>query len=241
MKILILLFISFFSFSQEEQYRSEFAWCNLKEGNSIDDAKNIASKYGEFVESVGSQYEQSFLAPMHAGEFEYDYVLWGSWPDGQSMYEEWGSYLNDYEKPAEVADCKKWRAVYNFLVGKSEISSEKKDEKKPVQFAACKFTASGNNEKLFSAAKLNESELIEYGFKGWKHHYLFPYLGWEDEFEFDFIQVFHWDSFESRATMAQQYVDFSSKYPENSKRFERIAKCSGQNSFYEEFIFSNWN
>ena len=31
----------------------------------------------------------------------------GSWPDGQSMYEEWGSYLNDYEKPVEVADCKK--------------------------------------------------------------------------------------------------------------------------------------
>ena len=178
---------------------------------------------------------------MHAGEFQYDYVLWGSWPDGQSMYEEWGSYLNDYEKPAEVADCKKWRAVYNFLVGKSEISSEIKDEKKPVQFAACKFTASGNSEKLFSAAKLNESELIQYGFKGWRHHYLFPYLGWEDEFEFDFIQVFHWDSFESRATMAQKYVDFSSKYPENSKRFEKIAKCSGQNSFYEEFIFSNWN
>jgi len=241
MRILILLFISFFSFSQEEQYRSEFAWCNLKDEKSIDDAKNIASKYGEFVESVGSQYEQSFLAPMHAGEFQYDYVLWGSWPDGQSMYEEWGSYLNDYEKPAEVADCKKWRAVYNFLVGKSEIPSEKKDDKKPVQFAACKFTASGNSEKLFSAAKLNESELIEYGFKGWKHHYLFPYLGWEDEFEFDFIQVFHWDSFESRATMAQKYVDFSSKYPENSKRFEKIAKCSGQNSFYEEFIFSNWN
>ena len=41
MKILILLFISFFSFSQEEQYRSEFAWCNLKDGNSIDDAKNF--------------------------------------------------------------------------------------------------------------------------------------------------------------------------------------------------------
>ena len=129
MKILILLFISFFSFSQEEQYRSEFAWCNLKDEKSIDDAKNIASKYGEFVESVGSQYEQSFLAPMHAGEFQYDYVLWGSWPDGQSMYEEWGSYLNDYEKPDDAADCNKWRAVYNFLVGKSEISSEKKDEK----------------------------------------------------------------------------------------------------------------
>ena len=60
MRILVLLIISFFSFSQEEQYRSEFAWCNLKDENSIDDAKNIASKYGEFVESVGSQYEQSF-------------------------------------------------------------------------------------------------------------------------------------------------------------------------------------
>ena len=45
MRILILLFISFFSFSQEEQYRSEFAWCNLKDEKSIDDAKNIASKY----------------------------------------------------------------------------------------------------------------------------------------------------------------------------------------------------
>ena len=45
MRILVLLIISFFSFSQEEQYRSEFAWCNLKDGNSIDDAKNIAGKY----------------------------------------------------------------------------------------------------------------------------------------------------------------------------------------------------
>ena len=95
--------------------------------------------------------------------------------------------------------------------------------------------------KSYFLPPLNESELIQYGFKGWRHHYLFPYLGWEDEFEFDFIQVFHWDSFESRATMAQKYVDFSSKYPENSKRFEKIAKCSEQNSFYEEFIFSNWN
>ena len=74
------------------------------------------------------------------------------------------------------------------------------------------------------------------GLRGWRHHYLFSYLGWEDEFEFDFIQVFHWDSFESRATMAA-ICRFFLKYPENSKRFERIAKCSGQNSFYEEFIF----
>ena len=35
MRILVLLFISFFSFSQEEQYRSEFAWCNLKDENLL--------------------------------------------------------------------------------------------------------------------------------------------------------------------------------------------------------------
>ena len=107
-----------------------------------------------------------------------------------------GSYLNDYEKPAEVADCKSGEPYIIFWLAKVKLIRKEK-KKKPIQFAACKFTASGNSEKLFSAAKLNESELIEYGFKGWKHHYLFPYLGWEDEFEFDFIQVFHWDSFES--------------------------------------------
>ena len=38
------------------------------------------------------------MVPMHAGDqSEYDYIIWGSWPDGEAMYKEWGSYANDYE------------------------------------------------------------------------------------------------------------------------------------------------
>ena len=52
--------------------------------------------YGEFSKKAGTKYLQVVLTPMHAGvSTGYDYVIWGQWPDGQSMYNEWGSYTNE--------------------------------------------------------------------------------------------------------------------------------------------------
>ena len=50
---------------------------------------------------------------MHAGvSTDYDYVIWGQWPDGQSMYNEWGSYTNEFWRgwPSRTSQSR-WQAL----------------------------------------------------------------------------------------------------------------------------------
>ena len=95
---ILALFLSVNSIAVEYEVRSEFIYCTLNDGMTIEDAAEQAKEYGKFSKEQGTKYMQSMLVPIHAGETEYDYILWGSWPDGQAMYDEWGSYLNDYDE-----------------------------------------------------------------------------------------------------------------------------------------------
>ena len=73
--------------AQEYEVRSEFMYCKLNEGKTIQDVIAQSERYGDFSKEAGSQYLQVVLTPMHAGvNNPYDYVMWGQWPDGQSMY-----------------------------------------------------------------------------------------------------------------------------------------------------------
>ena len=89
--------------AQEYEVRSEFMYCKLNEGKAIADAIADSKRYGAFSKSEGTKYMQAVLTPMHAGDTsEYDYIVWGTWPDGAAMYEEWGSYANNY--PSYLAE-----------------------------------------------------------------------------------------------------------------------------------------
>ena len=94
--MLVAAFCSVTVQAQEYEMRSEFFFCNLNEGKTMADVVAQSEAYGKFSKDMGTKYAQAIMTPMHAGDTsDYDYILWGSWPDGEAMYEEWGSFAND--------------------------------------------------------------------------------------------------------------------------------------------------
>ena len=73
--------------AQEYEARSDFMYCNLNDGKTIQDVIEQSQQYGEFSKEAGSEDLQVMLTPMHAGTSNpYDYVIWGQGPNGQAMY-----------------------------------------------------------------------------------------------------------------------------------------------------------
>ena len=100
LSVLLISSISSSVFAADYEMRSEFIYCDLNDGMTLTDAANQAKKYGSFSKEAGTKYIQSMLVPIHAGQNDYDYILWGSWPDGKAMYQEWGSYCLLYTSPS---------------------------------------------------------------------------------------------------------------------------------------------
>lgn len=235
--------------AQEYEVRSEFMYCKLNEGKTLKDALNDSKRYGEFSKAAGTKYMQAILTPMHAGNAaDSDYVVWGSWPDGAAMYEEWGSYENDY--PAYLAEnypdssaagsCHTSISMFNAGVTHTRIPNEERDVRQPHQFARCSLKKGASMDALYAAAEQNKKQMDEAGFKGWGIHYLFPYLGFEGEIPFDFVQMNHWYSFEARGDMANKWGDFVSENPEIEGRINELVSCHSHRSFVGEMTFNNW-
>ena len=245
----LLAVISMSVNAQEYEVRSEFMYCKLNEGKAIADAIADSKRYGAFSKSEGTKYMQAVLTPMHAGDAsEYDYIVWGTWPDGEAMYEEWGSYANNYpsylaEKhpnASSAGSCHTTIAVFNAGVTHTRIPAEERDLRQPFQFARCSLKEGASIESLYAAAEKNKAQTDAAGFKGWGIHYFFPYLGFDKDLPYDFVQMNHWYSFEARGDMASKWRDFVTKNPEIQGRMEELVSCHSQRSFVGEMTFNNW-
>ena len=113
--------------------------------------------YGEFSKKAGTKYLQVVLTPMHAGvSNDYDYVIWGQWPDGQSMYNEWGSYTNEFwawmaeqDEPIEMTGtCTGSIAMFNSATAHSRIPWEDRDVWQPHQWADCTLNEGATLEQV---------------------------------------------------------------------------------------------
>ena len=60
------------------EMRSEFFYCTLNDGKTMEDVREQSKQYGEFSKKSGTHYTQAILLPMHAGETDYDYITWGT-------------------------------------------------------------------------------------------------------------------------------------------------------------------
>lgn len=235
--------------AQEYEVRSEFMYCKLNEGKSIADAVADSKRYGEFSKSAGTKYMQAILTPMHAGNVsDYDYIVWGSWPDGSGMYEEWGSYTNDYpdylaeNHPDALAagTCHTSVAVFNAGVTHTRIPYEERDRRQPHQFSRCSLRDGASMDAVYSAAEQNKKQMDEAGFKGWGIHYFFPYLGFDSDLSYDFVKMNHWYSFEARGDMANKWTDFVGENPQIEGRMAELVDCHSSRSFVGEMTFNNW-
>ena len=94
-----LCFIGFNAYATSEQYtlRTEFTFCKYNDGKGQDDVVEFEKKYEKFLRKNGLKYSKAILTPILAGETDYDFVLWGTWPNGQEMYKEYGAFINDYK------------------------------------------------------------------------------------------------------------------------------------------------
>ena len=62
-----LLVFTMSAVAQEYEVRSEFTYCTLNEGKTLQDVIAQSERYGEFSKEAGTQYLQVVLTPMHAG------------------------------------------------------------------------------------------------------------------------------------------------------------------------------
>ena len=245
----LLLIISIHINSADYEMRSEFIYCNLNDGKTLNDAAEQAREYGKFSEAAGTKYIQSMLVPIHAGQHDYDYILWGSWPDGKAMYQEWGSYLNDYDESFTTMDedsssesaseCKSRVAAFHTGVISNTKNMSDPDKRKPVQFAGCTLKDGVSLNDVHEFIEKDGKLMTEFGFTGWARGTFSPYLGFKPDYPYDFVDMIFWHSFDERGNMANNYGDFVEKHPDLESGYNDLVECAPSNSFYNELLFNN--
>ncbi len=245
----LLSIISIHINSADYEMRSEFIYCNLNDGKTLNDAADQAREYGKFSEAAGTKYIQSMLVPIHAGQHDYDYILWGSWPDGKAMYQEWGSYLNDYDESFTTMDedsssesaseCKSRVAAFHTGVISNTKNMSDPDKRKPVQFAGCTLKDGVSLNDVHEFIEKDGKLMTEFGFTGWARGTFSPYLGFKPDYPYDFVDMIFWHSFDERGNMANNYGDFVEKHPDLESGYNDLVECAPSNSFYNELLFDN--
>ena len=245
----LLSIISIHINSADYEMRSEFIYCDLNDGMTLNDAAEQAREYGKFSEAAGTKYIQSMLVPIHAGQHDYDYILWGSWPDGKAMYQEWGSYLNDYDESFTTMDedsssesaseCKSRVAAFHTGVISNTKNMSDPDKRKPVQFAGCTLKDGVSLSDVHEFIEKDGKMMTEFGFTGWSRGTFSPYLGFKPDYPYDFVDMIFWHSFDERGNMANNYGDFVEKHPDLESGYNDLVECAPSNSFYNELLFDN--
>ena len=248
MRYLCLWMICLFSFnaySASDQYtlRTEIFFCKYSEGNNYDDVVKYEKKYEKFLRQNGLKYSKAILTPVIAGETDYDFVLWGSWPNGEEMYREYGAYLNDYDNADENPSiCNSTFAVINTAARHLRIPQEKYDNIQFVEFANCKFTEEASFDELLKVSAEHESLVEEFGYGGYGVHYLRPYRGFDDAFPHDMIRMAHWYNRETRAENVKKGAamrQFMQNKGINEKYAKHIESCGNRKVFGMEYIYSS--
>jgi len=236
------------SSAQEYRVRSEFMYCNLNEGKTLQDVIAQSERYGEFSKTAGTKYNQAVLTPMHAGvNNPYDYVLWGNWPDGQSMYNEWGSYTNDYwawmaeqDDPQEPAGtCSGAIAMFNAATAHSRIPADARDSWQPYQWADCTLNEGVTLQQVIDAQARHGELMKAAGLEGWGMHVFTPYLGFEPDWPYDYVQMNHWYTFEHRGKTADAWGEFLNAHPEVREENNALASCERNRSYAGRLVFNN--
>ena len=227
------------------EMRSEFFYCTLNDGMTMEDVREQSKQYGEFSKKSGTHYTQAILLPMHAGETDYDYITWGTWPDGKAMYEEWGSFANNYDAAAEevtggaAGTCRYSIATFFNLVARIPMDAAERDKKRPVQFSRCSLNEGVTLEQVAAQEMKNVKQMEDAGFKGLAIAYHVPYMGFNETPDFDFVMNYYWHSFEARAHAAQNYGAFAAENPEGQEAMDELVSCEGTSSFVFETMFNN--
>jgi len=243
--LISLCFVSFSLLATSEQYvvRTEVSFCKYKEGKSYDDVIKYSKKYEKFLRANSLKYSRSIFVPVIAGNTEHDYVLWGTWPNGEEMYKEYGAYLNDYKNigSENPGICHTNVAFFNTGALHLRIPFEEYDRVQMVEFRACKFTDNSSWSEILQLAADNEEANIKLGRDGFGVHYLRPYRGFDANTPFDMITMTHYYNRNKRAEATKTWPKIRDYRIENGfgERWKKNVKsCTPWDLYSMEFIYN---
>lgn len=222
-------------------HRMEFIICKLKDGKTLDDVVAYSKVYGEEVKAKGLKYNQYLMRPMIAGERlgENTHVIVGSWPNGKAMYDEYGNYMNSFienDDRESPSTCSITVATLNTFLIYEFVENESEDKRFPVQMTDCKLKDGISREYAMDVEKQIGDKIAAAGFDGWGVQWAEPYLGFED-FEYDYISIASWQSFEHRADIANNYHKVAEEVDQLSSS---VSECKNSRAYVAELLFQTW-
>tara|TARA_B100000029_G_scaffold515716_1_gene624194 strand:- start:41616 stop:42368 length:753 start_codon:yes stop_codon:yes gene_type:complete len=237
-------FVTFQLFAASEQYvvRTEVSFCKYNEGKDYDDVVKYQQEYEKFLRKNNLKYSKSILTPVLAGNNEFDFVLWGTWPDGSEMYKEYGAYLNDFKNPkTNPATCNGNFAFINTAARHLRIDSEDYDRIQFVDFANCKFTEESDFQELLKVSAKHEEYSRELGAEGYGVHYLRPYRGFNDDVPYDMVRMVHWYNSDKRAEAAAKWPETRDFMREKGiyAEYAKHVQCGQIRTFGMEWLYDS--
>ena len=243
--LFVLCFVSFYANAASEQntVRTEFTLCKYKEGKDYDDVVKYQKTYEKFLIKNELKYAKHILTPILAGETDYDFVLWGTWPNGEEMYKEYGAYINDYKNTREnPSTCNGSYAVHNTGARHLRIPLEEYDRVQFAEFANCTFTEDASFKGLLEISAEHEALIEEFGYGGYGVHYLRPYRGFKDDYPYDMVRMVHWYNRDKRAENIEKYQamrKFMADRGMPDKYAQHIKSCGNVRVFGMEFLYNS--
>jgi len=235
--------LSFISLAQEteENVRVEYILCKLNDGFTFDDVIADAREYGEKVKENGNKYNQYLMRPMITGSRleDYTHILAGVWPNGEELYKEYGNWVNMYideDNENSPHTCNATFATMDQIVVNDYREEEKTDTRVPVQLHDCSLKDGVSFDHAVEVQKQVAEAIREEGMGGYGVHFQNPYLGFEDV-DFDFISMVWWQSFDHRATMAQNFYKIANTH---GQKINAVMTCKEPRAYFSEELFTTW-
>ena len=234
--------------SEQTIYRSEFMFCNFNEGKTYQDVVKEQETYEQFLEEYGLEYNRLNLQPIWDNDSEYDYVMWGNWPNGEMQYKEWGAYMNDYpawasenDVPAQSAgDCENFVSMRNHRVFRINEDSSY-DDRMFTDWRQCKLKPEADIAELKAAYAEMEQLARDTGLVDGAIHFFTPYRGFQADLPYDFLMSRIWYTSESRSASVANYPEWSAAVEESGfleKRAKHVESCSGADTYQLDWVFS---
>lgn len=236
--------------SEQRVYRSEFMFCDYNEGNNYQDVLTEQSSYKAFLEENGLEYNRLNLMPIWDNDAEYDYVMWGNWPNGEMQYKEWGAYMNDY--PAWAAEngvetqtagkCKNYVSMRNHRVFYTSTGTY--DDRMFSDWRQCKLKPRADMAKLKAVYAEMEQLARDNGVEGYAVHFFTPYRGFQDDLPYDFLMSTIWFTSEARSDGVANWPEWNGLMEESGlykKRARHIESCTGADTYQTDWVYSTIN
>ena len=233
--------------SEQTIYRSEFMFCNFNEGKNYQDVLAEQAPYEQFLNENGLEYNRLNLSPIWDNDSEYDYVMWGNWPNGEMQYKEWGAYMNDYpawssenDVPAQSAgECENFVSMRNHRV--FYTSTGEYDDRMFSDWRQCKLKPQANMAELKAVYADMEKLARDNGVEGYAIHFFTPYRGFQEDLPYDFLMSYIWFTSEARSAGVANWSEFSTLMEDSGlvkKRDKHIESCSGADTYQLDWVYS---